>query len=243
MALTSYSYHILRRSPSLSLARPISAITTTRSESSSFRFLSAPPRQARCDVLGSPSALSLKGACWETAKSSSAPRRIRRPDTQPGIPSLTALGAESPQGRQFSASRVVAMAGSNEEAAAKAASAAADTGNPTIFDKIVRKEIPANIVYEDDEVLAFRDISPQAPVHIILIPKNRDGLTQLCKAEERHAAILGRLLLAARQVAISEGLVPNGYRLVINDGPDGCQSVYHLHIHILGGRQMKWPPG
>ncbi|XP_066376971.1 14 kDa zinc-binding protein-like isoform X3 [Miscanthus floridulus] len=130
----------------------------------------------------------------------------------------------------------------NEEAAAKAAAATTDTGGPTIFDKIIAKGIPSSIVYEDENVLAFRDINPQAPVHVLVIPKVRDGLTGLNKAEPRHTEILGQLLYAAKVVAEKEG-VANGYRVVINNGAEGCQSVYHLHLHVLGGRQMKWPPG
>ncbi|GJU93674.1 14 kDa zinc-binding protein [Tanacetum coccineum] len=110
------------------------------------------------------------------------------------------------------------------------------------FDKIINKEIPAKIVYEDDKVLAFHDIAPQAPTHILLIPKVRDGLTGLSKAEERHTEILGHLLYIAKVVAKQEGL-EEGYRIVINDGPQGCQSVYHIHVHLIGGRQMNWPPG
>ncbi|KAL7086378.1 hypothetical protein ACP275_13G000300 [Erythranthe tilingii] len=135
-----------------------------------------------------------------------------------------------------------ASATSDEEAAAKAAAVNADTGEPTIFDKIISKEIPANIVYEDEAVLAFRDISPKAPVHVLVIPKSRDGLTELGKAEKRHEEILGRLLYAANIVAEKEGIT-EGFRVVINSGPSACQSVYHLHLHVLGGRQMKWPPG
>ncbi|XP_062229508.1 14 kDa zinc-binding protein-like [Phragmites australis] len=130
----------------------------------------------------------------------------------------------------------------NEEAAAKAAAATADIGGPTIFDKIIAKEIPSSVVYEDEKVLAFRDINPQAPVHVIVIPKVRDGLTGLDKAEPRHAEILGQLLYTVKVVAEKEG-VADGYRVVINNGAEGCQSVYHLHLHVLGGRQMKWPPG
>nr|CAD1817388.1 unnamed protein product [Ananas comosus var. bracteatus] len=104
---------------------------------------------------------------------------------------------------------------------------------PTIFDKIISKEIPSKVVYEDDKVLAFRDISPQAPTHIIIIPKVKDGLTGLSKAEERHVEILGYLLYVAKLVAKQEGL-DDGFRVIINDGPKGCQSVYHLHIHLLG---------
>ncbi|KAI3732965.1 hypothetical protein L1987_64178 [Smallanthus sonchifolius] len=123
-----------------------------------------------------------------------------------------------------------------------AALAAVDSDSPTIFDKIIDKEIPSNVVYEDDKVLAFRDIAPQAPTHILLIPKVRDGLTGLSKAEERHCEILGRLLYTAKIVAKQEGL-EDGFRIVINDGPNGCQSVYHIHVHLIGGRQMNWPPG
>ncbi|KAG9438962.1 hypothetical protein H6P81_019127 [Aristolochia fimbriata] len=130
----------------------------------------------------------------------------------------------------------------NEEASAKAAAESAETGGPTIFDKIISKEIPSDVVYEDEKVLAFRDISPHAPVHVLVIPKLRDGLTQLGKAESRHSEILGNLLLAAKIVAEKEGIA-DGFRVVINSGPSACQSVYHLHLHVLGGRQMKWPPG
>ncbi|GAB4851832.1 Histidine triad nucleotide-binding protein 1 [Ancistrocladus abbreviatus] len=124
----------------------------------------------------------------------------------------------------------------------EAALAAVPSDSPTIFDKIINKEIPANVVYEDDKVLAFRDISPQAPTHILIIPKVKDGLSGLSKAEERHVEILGRLLYTAKLVAKQEGL-EDGFRTVINDGPNGCQSVYHIHMHLLGGRQMNWPPG
>jgi len=110
----------------------------------------------------------------------------------------------------------------------------------TIFGKIIRKEIPAEIVYEDDLVLAFKDIVPQAPVHILVIPKK--PLPQLSAAESEDHALMGHLLLTAKRVAEQAGL-DNGYRLVINNGPDGGQTVYHLHLHILGGREMRWPPG
>ncbi|GMP71410.1 hypothetical protein CsSME_00029828 [Camellia sinensis var. sinensis] len=130
----------------------------------------------------------------------------------------------------------------DEEASAREAAATADTGAPTIFDKIIAKEIPSTIVYEDDKVLAFRDINPEAPVHVLVIPKFRDGLTQLGKAEARHWDILGELLYAAKIVAEKEGIL-DGFRVVVNSGPAACQSVYHLHLHLLGGRQMKWPPG
>mgnify|MGYP000297671473 CR=1 FL=1 len=110
----------------------------------------------------------------------------------------------------------------------------------TIFSKIIRREIPADIVYEDNLALAFKDINPQAPVHIILIPKQ--PIAQLADAESQDHALMGHLLLTAKRVAQQAGL-DNGYRVVINTGADGGQTVYHLHLHILGGRQMKWPPG
>ncbi|PRW60504.1 14 kDa zinc-binding [Chlorella sorokiniana] len=125
---------------------------------------------------------------------------------------------------------------------AQAAAAQADSGAPTIFDKIISKQIPAQIIYEDEDALAFRDINPQGPVHFLVIPKVRNGLTQLAKAKEEHKPLLGHLLYVAAQVAKQEGL-SQGYRVVVNDGPNGCQSVYHLHLHIIGGRQMNWPPG
>ncbi|KAJ6300760.1 hypothetical protein OIU76_021536 [Salix suchowensis] len=139
-------------------------------------------------------------------------------------------------------SHFTATMSSEKDAALAAAAAPPPADSPTIFDKIINKEIPAKVVYEDDKVLAFRDIAPQAPTHILLIPKIKDGLTGLSQAEERHCEILGQLLYAAKLVAKQEGL-EDGFRVVINDGPDGCQSVYHLHLHLLGGRQMNWPPG
>lgn len=110
----------------------------------------------------------------------------------------------------------------------------------TIFDKIIRKEIPADIVYEDDLALAFKDINPQAPVHILVIPKK--PIPQLSQANNDDQALLGHLLLTVKKVAADAGLT-NGYRVVINSGSDGGQTVYHLHLHILGDRQMNWPPG
>ncbi|CAH9077166.1 unnamed protein product [Cuscuta epithymum] len=138
--------------------------------------------------------------------------------------------------------RSYVSAATDEEASASLSAATADSRAPTIFDKIIAKEIPSTTVYEDEKVLAFRDINPQAPVHVLIIPKLRDGLSRLSKAEERHTEILGHLLYVAKVVADKEG-ISDGFRVVINDGPQGCQSVYHLHLHVLGGRQMKWPPG
>lgn len=112
--------------------------------------------------------------------------------------------------------------------------------NDTLFGKIIRKEIPADIVYEDNLCLAFRDIAPQAPVHILVIPKQ--AIAKLADAEPKDHALMGHLLLVVKRVAEQEGLT-NGYRTVINTGVDGGQTVYHLHLHILGGRPMDWPPG
>jgi histidine triad (HIT) family protein len=110
----------------------------------------------------------------------------------------------------------------------------------TIFSKIIRREIPADIVYEDDLVLAFNDIAPQAPVHILVIPKK--PLPCLADAESTDHALMGHLLLTVKRVAEKAGLA-NGYRVVINTKEDGGQTVDHLHLHILGGRKMTWPPG
>ncbi|MEB3232427.1 MAG: histidine triad nucleotide-binding protein [Leptolyngbyaceae bacterium] len=111
----------------------------------------------------------------------------------------------------------------------------------TIFGKIIRKEIPADIVYEDDLALAFRDISPQAPVHILVIPKK--PIPKLADATDGDQALLGHLLLTAKTIAAQEGLAECGYRVVINTGEGGGQTVFHLHLHILGGRSLQWPPG
>ena len=112
----------------------------------------------------------------------------------------------------------------------------------TIFDKILSGEIPCEKVFSDEKCLAFKDITPQAPTHILLIPKVRAGLTRISNAVESHQQILGKLMYTASLVAKQEKL-DNGYRLVINDGVEGCQSVYHLHVHLIGGRQLTWPPG
>lgn len=131
---------------------------------------------------------------------------------------------------------------SDEVARAQSAASQNHDDQPeTIFDKIIRKEIPAKIVHEDDRSLAFRDVNPQAPVHILVIPKERDGLTQLSQARDDQESLLGHLLLVARRLGKQE--CPDGFRVVINDGKHGAQSVYHLHIHVVGGRQMQWPPG
>jgi len=108
-----------------------------------------------------------------------------------------------------------------------------------LFCRIVRGEIPAALVAESDSAIAFRDIGPQAPVHVLVIP--RGHLTSLNDATD--AALLGALMALARRVATTEGIADSGYRVVINTGTDGGQSVGHLHLHVLGGRRLKWPPG
>ncbi len=111
----------------------------------------------------------------------------------------------------------------------------------TIFQKIIDGEIPADKVYEDADVLAFRDIQPQAPHHILVIPKT--PIVSMAHAKPEHDALIGKVMRVAAQVARDIGLEDDGYRLVTNIGQHGGQSVYHLHIHVLGGRQMIWPPG
>jgi len=112
----------------------------------------------------------------------------------------------------------------------------------TIFSKIIRKEIPAAIVFENENVLAFRDINPAAPTHILIIPKIEiDKVTSLNGKE--HGALLGEMIDAANLIAEQEGISESGFRLVFNCGNDGGQEVYHLHMHLLGGRKMNWPPG
>jgi histidine triad (HIT) family protein len=111
----------------------------------------------------------------------------------------------------------------------------------TLFEKIVARQIPAQIVYEDDLVLAFRDITPQAPTHILIVPKQ--AIPRIAEAQSNDQTLLGHLLLKAAEVAAAAGLREGGYRLVINNGRDGGESVPHLHCHILGGRPLSWPPG
>jgi histidine triad (HIT) family protein len=110
----------------------------------------------------------------------------------------------------------------------------------TIFEKIIAREIPAKVVYEDSDVLAFHDVNPQAPVHVLVVPKRL--IPRLNEAKPEDEALLGKLLLAAKKIANDLGLT-NGYRVVINSGRDGGESVPHLHVHVLGKRAMGWPPG
>ncbi|KAL2294579.1 hypothetical protein Nmel_008318 [Mimus melanotis] len=128
---------------------------------------------------------------------------------------------------------------------------AARPGGDTIFGKIIRKEIPANIIYEDEQAnytiyflffqcLAFHDISPQAPTHFLVIPKK--PIVRLSEAEDSDESLLGHLMIVGKKCAANLGLT-NGFRMVVNEGPEGGQSVYHVHLHVLGGRQLGWPPG
>jgi histidine triad (HIT) family protein len=111
----------------------------------------------------------------------------------------------------------------------------------TIFGKIVRREIPADIVYETDDLLAFRDLNPQAPVHVLFIPKR--AIATLNDALASDAELLGKLLLAAADYAKREGFDEEGYRTVVNCNEYGGQTVFHLHVHLLAGRRLTWPPG
>jgi histidine triad (HIT) family protein len=115
------------------------------------------------------------------------------------------------------------------------------TDADTIFSKIIKREIPADIVFESENVLAFRDIDPKAPTHILIIPKK--SIRDILNAKNEDQALLGELLLVAGDLAKKEGLTESGHRIVINTGQNGGQTVFHLHLHLLGGRQMVWPPG
>ena len=111
----------------------------------------------------------------------------------------------------------------------------------TIFSRILRREIPADIVHEDEDIVGFRDIAAQAPTHVLFIP--RKPIATLNDLADDDALLVGKLVLAATRFAKAEGLADEGYRLVVNCNRHGGQSVYHLHLHLLGGRQMAWPPG
>ena len=111
----------------------------------------------------------------------------------------------------------------------------------TLFEKIIARELPASIVYEDDLVVAFHDIKPQAPTHVLIVP--RKPIPRIAEATQENQQVLGHLLLKAAEVANKLGLTQSGFRLVFNNGPDAGEAVPHLHCHILGGRHMSWPPG
>lgn len=111
----------------------------------------------------------------------------------------------------------------------------------TIFEKIASREIPAKIVYEDDEVIAFHDVNPQAPVHVLIVPKR--VISRLAETKESDQPLLGKLIVTAAKVARDLGVSQSGYRVVINSGPDAGESVPHVHVHLLGKRSLGWPPG
>ncbi|KAL2092812.1 hypothetical protein ACEWY4_012610 [Coilia grayii] len=159
---------------------------------------------------------------------------------QRGIRFLTCVHLNSVRFNPIPAAQRRLYSGGDEVRLAEEAQKKVKSHGPTIFSKVIAREIPADIIYEDDKSLAFRDISPQAPVHFLVIPKK--NICRISEAEDADAMILGHLLVVAKNVAQKEGL-HDGYRLVINDGKNGAQSVYHLHVHVLGGRQMTWPPG
>ena len=117
----------------------------------------------------------------------------------------------------------------------------AERSSETVFGAIVRGEIPADIVYEDERCIAFRDLNPQAPTHVLVIP--RVGIAGLQEADQADPELLGHLMQAAQIVARQESLEAGGWRLVVNVGEDAGQSVAHLHLHVLGGRRLTWPPG
>lgn len=121
----------------------------------------------------------------------------------------------------------------------KGAGPPVDLSQPTVFDKIISKEIPAKIIYEDELSLAFHDINPQAPTHVIVIPKRRIPMLSMATPDDKE--ILGHLMLTAAKVAELEGL-QDGYRILVNNGKQGLQSVYHIHLHVIGGRTLKWGP-
>ena len=111
----------------------------------------------------------------------------------------------------------------------------------TIFEKIAHRQIPARIIYETDEFFAFHDVNPQAPIHVLIVPKR--VIPRLAEAGAADADLLGKMLVASREIAGQLGVAESGYRLVINNGPDAGESVPHLHMHLLGGRHLAWPPG
>lgn len=155
------------------------------------------------------------------------PGASRQSPRAPAVPLPTVAAAREGQ-------RAAAMA--DEIAKAQVA----QPGGDTIFGKIIRKEIPAKIIFEDDRCLAFHDISPQAPTHFLVIPKKH--ISQISVADDDDESLLGHLMIVGKKCAADLGL-KRGYRMVVNEGADGGQSVYHIHLHVLGGRQMNWPPG
>jgi histidine triad (HIT) family protein len=111
--------------------------------------------------------------------------------------------------------------------------------NDCLFCRIVRREIPAKVIHEDEHTLAFRDIDPKAPTHVLVIPKKHIATLN----DAIDATLVGRLLIAAKEIAVAEGITDGGYRTVVNCGAGAGQTVFHLHLHLLGGRKLSWPPG
>ncbi|HET9377105.1 MAG TPA: histidine triad nucleotide-binding protein [Chthoniobacterales bacterium] len=111
----------------------------------------------------------------------------------------------------------------------------------TIFERIIAREIPAKFIFEDDEIVAFHDVNPQAPIHFLVVPKK--VIPRIAEATPPDQPLIGRLLLVARDLANELGLTEDGFRIVINNGRNGGETVPHLHVHVLGGRHMRWPPG
>lgn len=111
----------------------------------------------------------------------------------------------------------------------------------TLFTKIRDREIPSDIVYEDEEIFAFRDIHPQAPTHVLVVPK--EVIPTVNDLDAEHAGLIGRMVLVAQRIAREEGIAESGYRLVMNTNAEGGQTVFHIHLHVIGGRTMEWPPG
>jgi histidine triad (HIT) family protein len=111
----------------------------------------------------------------------------------------------------------------------------------TIFEKIIAREIPARIIHEDNDLVVFHDVNPQAPVHVLIVPKK--VIPRISQASPAEADLLSKLLFRATETAKSLGIAESGFRIVINNGPNGGETVPHLHVHLIGGRHMKWPPG
>ncbi|XP_078372934.1 adenosine 5'-monophosphoramidase HINT1-like isoform X2 [Oculina patagonica] len=110
----------------------------------------------------------------------------------------------------------------------------------SVFARIIRRELPATFLHEDDQCIAIEDINPQAPVHFLVIPKKE--IRKLSDTSEEHEQLLGHCMIVARKVAAQKGVDQNGYRVIINNGQHGCQSVYHIHLHVMAGRPLRWPP-
>ncbi|XP_038072334.1 uncharacterized HIT-like protein Synpcc7942_1390 isoform X2 [Patiria miniata] len=137
-------------------------------------------------------------------------------------------------------SRPLTSDGSSSEEKLAAEASRRSRDKPNVFQKIIDREIKADTIYEDEQCMAFRDVNPVAPVHIIVIP--RKPIPCLSESSDADAPLLGHLMTVARKVAALEEL-KDGFRIVLNDGRHGSQSIYHLHVHVIGGRQMRWPPG